>query len=190
MEILLASNSIRRKELLEEAGLNVKVVNNQVDESIVLETSNPREYVRRVSMLKMRKFIKDNKVLIKNNLVITADTVVYLNNEYIGKPYNETEVIQMISKLSGNYHEVYTGVAIYFNNKLYTLTNKSEVLFNKLSKEAILTYANTNLWIGKAGGYGIQDPNSLVSSYTGDINNIIGLPVKKVINLINKITKK
>lgn len=190
MEILLASNSIRRKELLEENGFKVLVVNNEVDESIILKINNPREYVRRVSMLKMRNFIKNNKVLLRGKTVITADTVVYFNNEYLGKPYNFNEVFQMISKLSGNYHKVYTGVSIYYNNKLYTLTSESEVLFRNLSRDEIRSYANTNLWMGKAGGYGIQDRNSLVSSYSGDINNVIGLPVSKVISLINKIVIK
>ena|SRR5690554_2763055 len=182
--LILASNSIRRKELLEEKGFNVQVVHNEVNEKSVKITKRPREYVRRIALLKMRKYLA---TYFENEVVITADTIVVLNNEYIGKPSNEEDTIRIVNMLNNKWHEVYTGVAVHYRNKKYTITEKSKVKFRNLSNQEIRNYSKTTFWHGKAGAYGIQDPNSLVEKHEGDLNNIIGLPVDKLIKLLKKI---
>lgn len=200
--IKLVSNSPRRLELLKKMGFGVTVIENNSNESIVKRVGNPREYVRKIAVLKLENYLKKynennlNVGINKKELILTADTIVYYDNFYIGKGINKEDVINTISILNNNWHEVYTAVAFYYNNKMYTLTDKSEVKFKALTRDEILKYAETNLWTGKAGCYGIQDNNNLVEKYKGSINNIIGLPVEKLLkvlknnNILNHLIKE
>lgn len=188
--ILLISNSPQRKKILSNNGYNVKVVNNSFDESSIKVLNNPREYVRNLARGKLDNYLKGNDLKDENVLILTADTIVYLNNKYYGKPKNSYEAHEMISELSGNTHHVLTGVALYYNKKCYTITDKSAVTFKLLNHLELSNYANSGKWEGKAGGYGIQEENGIIANYQGDITNIIGLPIVKLEKLFNKINYK
>lgn len=188
--ILLISNSPQRYQILNSSGYKVKVIDNNFDESKVNVLANPREYVRQLARGKLNNYLENNKLNNDEDLILTADTIVYLDNKYYSKPKNSKQAYQMISELASNTHFVLTGVAVYYKKKCYTITDKSAVTFNSLNHMQLLNYANSNKWEGKAGGYGIQEDNGIVNDYDGDITNIIGLPIIKLKKLFNKINYK
>jgi len=114
--------------------------------------------------------------------LLSADTIVVLDNEIINKPSDKDDAINMITKLSGRTHSVFTGVAIFFNDKVDTFFVKSDVTFKKLSIKEISDYCDTDEPYDKAGAYAVQGIGSfMVKSINGSYSNVIGLPVSEVI---------
>jgi len=177
-EIILASNSPRRKELLGMLGLEFSVIPDNTPECIDQQLS-PAEVV-----MALAKFKGDNvrKTLSKNRdaIIIAADTVVAIDGVVLGKPKSKADAEKMLSRLSGKSHNVYTGVYLIENlsGKSANFYEKTEVFFKNLDINEIKDYINTGEPMDKAGSYGIQNFGSLfVEKINGDYFNVVGLLV-------------
>ena len=124
-----------------------------------------------------------------DGIVLSADTVVCLDGKILGKPKTRQEAYDMLTSLSGNTHVVYTGVCIKKGAKSYVFYDKAKVTFHPLTQKQINAYINTGSPFDKAGGYGIQDDMGIafVKKVTGDLSCVIGLPMAKVTERLNKL---
>ncbi|MBP2240585.1 septum formation protein [Cytobacillus eiseniae] len=175
--LILASSSPRRKELLENLQLTFEVSSSDVDESFD-PALTPGEIVMELSRRKARAVSKDNAA----SFVIGADTVVVLDGTVLGKPLDKADAFTMLKALSGKEHSVYTGVSIIAQGKEKTFNVKTNVVFWELSDEEIHAYIHTGEPFDKAGSYGIQGFGSvLVKEIKGDYFSIVGLPVSRTV---------
>ncbi|MEG0050556.1 MAG: Maf family protein [Terrisporobacter sp.] len=185
MDMILASKSPRRREILENTKVKFSIQDSQIDE-VMIENEPPKETVMRLAYEKALKVANDNK----DALVIGADTIVVIDDTILGKPKDEAEAYNMIKLLSGKTHNVITGFALInlsLDKKVidYEL---STVTFKELSEESIKDYIKTNESLDKAGAYGIQGYGSLlVKEIQGDYFNIVGLPISKISNALKEI---
>ncbi|MGL5438919.1 MAG: Maf family protein [Filifactoraceae bacterium] len=185
MKIILASNSPRRKVLLSEANIQFIVKSKNIPENWDNKFS---PISTALSLAYQKGEIIANEE--QSSIVLSADTIVALENEIIGKPKNIYDAREIICKLNGNIHKVITAFSIICLEKSIKYLNYdiSYVKFKDLLDFQIDEYIKTDEPYDKAGAYGIQGLGSnLVEYYDGDINNIIGLPIKKVVNSLNKI---
>ena len=174
MEIILASQSPRRKELLTRIGLACRVSSPDVDESVEPGLS-PAETVEHLSLRKARAAAKNAR---PDDLIIAADTVVALDTDVLGKPRDEDDAFSMLSALSGRENRVYTGVTVLQGDRAVTEHEVTAVAFRALSPDEIRGYIATGEPLDKAGAYGIQGVGALlVSGIRGDYSNVMGLPV-------------
>ncbi|MGM9900076.1 MAG: Maf family protein [Bacilli bacterium] len=186
MQIILASQSPRRHELLELVKIPHKVVPSNSKE-IHKESSNPEDIVVDISLQKAREVAQR----FPNDLIIGADTIVVINNEILGKPHNEMEARTMLYKLSGNTHYVLTGVTVIYKDTIKQFVEKSEVTFCKMTEEEITDYIHNENVYDKAGSYAIQGMCSkYIESIKGDYYNIMGLPVCKLYHMLKEIMNK
>ena len=177
MDIILASQSPRRKELMGQIGLKFKVISPNVDEHMEGNPS-PAQLVEELSLRKARAVERqaDGEVLI-----VAADTVVALEGTVLGKPEDEREAFAMLSALSGNRHYVYTGVTVLRDGRAVTQHEVTTVTFRELEPDEISSYIATGEPMDKAGAYGIQGLGALlVSGIEGDYFNVMGLPVYRL----------
>lgn len=178
-KIILASTSPRRKELLEREGIDFIVDASFIDE-VMDETLEIKARLEKLATQKAKP-IHDKY---PTDIVIGADTVVLLDGQVIGKAKDENEARRILQSLSAREHEVYTGVAIYIQNQLYTFCEKTTICFKDI-RHLIDDYINSGEWKGKAGAYGIQGKAScFVSWIDGDKDNVIGLPVHQMMECI------
>ena len=186
-KIILASDSPRRKDLLKKSNISFRTISPQVEESFPsnLKGSEISDYLAK---LKADSF-KSN--LNKNEIVITADTIVWFKNEYIGKPKSIDETIQILKKMSNNFHTVITSVGITGLNRQIIFNEKSFVYFRELEDSEIYNYVKNFDTLDKAGGYGIQDWIGFVGvdKIEGSYTNIMGFPLSKFIKKINEFLK-
>ncbi len=175
MDIILASGSPRRKELLSAMGVrDFQIVIPDFDERSV-GPFPPADLVRRLAVGKGRAAAA---IVGEDTLVIAADTVVALDDEVLGKPRSEEEAKDMLRRLSGRTHRVFTGVTAMRQGRESTHYVCTEVTFRALTEEEISNYVRTGEPMDKAGAYGIQGVGAqLVSSISGDYFNVMGLPV-------------
>lgn len=177
--IILGSQSPRRNQLLADLGLKFEVQVKPVDETVPSDIPGS-EAAMYLAAYKWNAFREE--VAVKNQIVLTADTIVSLNKELIGKPADEAEALRMLSKMSGKMHEVFTGVKI--GNSFYAelFAVKTEVWFKELNEEEIDYYIKEYKPFDKAGAYGAQDWIGLtaVERLNGSFYNVMGLPVKEV----------
>ena len=174
MKVILASNTPRRIELLSREKIEFSVIPSDYAEPENFGIS-PEKYVEFLA------FNKANSVFEKyGGTVIGADTVVVYKGEILGKPKDESDAKRMLKSLSGNTHEVITGYAVISKNKVVKGHEKTFVTFNKLTDLQIENYVNSKSPLDKAGAYGIQDGDFLVSKFLGDYDNVVGLPVTKI----------
>ena len=175
-DIILASASPRRKELLTLAGVDFTVKAADVEE-VIPENASPDEVVMSLALQKAQAVSKDNA----DCIVIGSDTVVALDGVILGKPKDEENAREMLIARSGRSHTVYTGVAIIHGEKTKSFCEATEVVFNELSQEEILNYIATKEPMDKAGAYGIQGKGCvLVEKIVGDYFNVVGLPVSRL----------
>jgi len=186
MKIVLASQSARRKALLEEAGLQVIVDPSNADERSIKDT-DLKKLVLKISELKAKTVAKRHK----DSIIIAADTMVFFNNKEMGQPKDRDDAREMIKALNGKTHEVGTGITIIntATGKILQDLELSKVTLNNMSDAKIWEYLDTDQYIGKAGAYNIRDKEfkAFIKSYEGSYENIAGLPVKKVLEMIEKI---
>ena len=179
--IILASNSPRRRELLATLGLDFKIIADNTPEPMNVSL-RPDEVVCNLARFKGENVISSLNPLEKA-IVIAADTVVAMNGEILGKPKDEEDAEKMLMLLSGNVHSVYTGVFVKDTDtkKSVIFFEKTEVFFKKLDIDVIKDYINTGEPMDKAGAYGIQNLGSLfVEKINGDYFNVVGLPLSKL----------
>lgn len=184
--IILASNSPRRRELLSGLGLNYEVkLIKDVDESYPshLNGSEIPEFISRIKAAAYRPFMKEN------DLIITADTIVYANNEVLGKPQNREDAVKMLKTLSGHTHQVMTGVTITTHKFQKSFVSTSDVTFDNLTDVEINFYIDNYKPYDKAGAYGIQEWIGYigVSGIRGSYFNVMGLPIQKLYRELCKI---
>ena len=186
LPIFLASKSPRRKKLLKQLNLKFKSVDLHFHEKIN-DGENPIFLVKRLSIEKLNKAL----LKIKNGIIITADTIVVIDNHILGKPKNKIDARRILKKLSGRTHNVYTGYSIYNsdNNKIITDFEKTLVTFRKLTDYEIDDYISTGSPMDKAGAYGIQDDFGAVfiEKINGCYYNVVGLPLAKVYHSLLRI---
>lgn len=183
LPIILASKSPRRQELLRLMDLDFKIVLKEVDESYPEELS-PAEIAVYISEQKARAFMEHNE-----GIVITADTIVAYNNEILGKPEDARHAEEMLTKLSGSRHEVFTGVSLTYAENILSFYDMTEVYFRDLSKEQIQYYIEHYNPYDKAGAYGVQDWIGMVAveKIVGSYTNVMGLPTEKLYTALSAI---
>jgi len=184
-KIILASQSPRRKQILEWAEVPFDIIVSESDESF---PSNllPADAAIHIAKNKALSVIKNSRTDLP---VLAADTIVVLNNRIIGKPNNRAEAIKILSSLSGQQHQVITGVAILYQQKEILFTDITDVLFHDLNPAQIKYYVDHYKPYDKAGAYAIQEWIGVVGihSIAGDFYNVMGLPVSKVIRALETL---
>lgn len=185
--IILASGSPRRRELLSLIETDFEVITSDADET-PLETS-PDKIVEELSLRKAKDvFDKINgRNILKGDrlLIIAADTLVFIDDVRMGKPTSHEDAVKMLESLSGNVHEVYTGVTLILwkagETVITSFSEKTSVEFDKLTRQEIEGYVSTGEPMDKAGAYAIQGKSAkFVKSITGDYHNVVGLPVARL----------
>lgn len=189
MEIILASASPRRKELLAQIGLEFQIVVSDVEEKIT--KTAPAEIVEELSYQKAEAVL-NSLPADKEVLVIGADTIVAYGEEILGKPKDEQNAVKMLNMLQGNVHEVYTGVTLLYRNAqtgepadtpviTKTFHEMTKVHFYPMTEQEIAEYVSTKDPMDKAGSYGIQGFCArYISGIEGDYNNVVGLPIGRL----------
>ena len=188
--IVLASGSPRRKELLAKTGLKFSVVVSGGEEKA--ETSDPAETVEKLSLDKASAVADLLQAEKEPQLIIGADTVVACDGEILGKPSDREDAFRMLWKLQGQTHQVYTGVTLLLKKKhtwqAHTFSEKTDVQFYPVSREELVAYIETGEPMDKAGSYGIQGGFGIyVKGICGDYNNVVGLPVGRLVYELKKL---
>ena len=186
MNIILASSSPRRKELLERLNYPFEIILPDVDESILTYNSNSEQYC--ISLAEMKTKVVSQHY--PHALVIGADTIVVLEDQILNKPFDSSQAENMLSILSGKTHQVYTGVCLRCrgNNIQHTFAEITMVTFRKLDKQDILHYIETYPPYDKAGSYGIQDWSAVfVKNIQGCYDNVVGFPLSRFYQELKKL---
>ena len=181
-KLILASQSPRRRDLLEQAGIDFSVIPSNFDESSV-KLSSPDVYVRQLAESKARDISEQYPA----SWVIGADTIVFIDGTILGKPGSESEARTMLKSLSGKTHQVLTGycVCCQGSDRFFSDAVKTDVRFKKLTEKEIDWYINSGEPFGKAGAYAIQGIGAfLVKRIDGSYTNVVGLPICEVVELL------
>ncbi len=184
-KIILASSSPRRKAFFKEMGLEFKNKVIPVNEDFPTGLSG----IEIANHITRKKTVPFLDIVKEKQIIITADTIVWHDNKFMGKPENESEAKDMLKKLSNSTHEVITAVGFLQKQKLEIIHEVSKVTFRKISNLEIEKYIKSGLPFDKAGSYGIQDSfgNINITHIEGSFTNVIGLPVAQVFEKINEI---
>ena len=175
MRIILASQSPRRRELLERMGLTCFEIIPAKGEEVMDPALSPEQLVESLSAQKAAEVAAQAG---PDDLIIAADTVVALDGRVLGKPGSPDKAREMLAALSGREHQVFTGFTVRRGEKAVTGHEATQVLFRALSEEEIISYVATGESMDKAGAYGIQGRGCvLVEGIRGDYYNVVGLPV-------------
>ncbi|MFT6103509.1 MAG: septum formation protein [Granulosicoccus sp.] len=184
MFIYLASQSSRRRELLEQIGVDYKTLTVNVEEQRH-DNELPTEYVQRLSYDKASA----GAALKQDFPVLGADTIVALNDQVLEKPSSEQDAINMLLRLSGNTHSVMTAITMIMGDRIETRMNVTSVRFRPISEVEALKYWQTGEPKDKAGGYGIQGKAAIfVEEIQGSYSSVVGLPLFETAQLINDFT--
>lgn len=188
MNIILGSQSPRRRELLAGLDLSFDSVNIQADESYPssLQAGDIPIYIARAKALAYRDKLKED------DLLITADTIVWCDGQMMGKPVNDAEAKLMLRHLSGKTHQVYTAVCFARKKYFDDFVDKTDVSFRLLTDDEIDYYVTTYKPFDKAGAYGIQEWIGFigVTAINGSYFNVMGLPVEKVYDYLSRYSGK
>lgn len=178
MKIVLGSASPRRSELLSQMGFEFRILKADCSEEFD-ETSSPEKIVLSIAEQKANALKTE---VYPDELLICADTIVYLNNEVIGKPIDTEDAVRLLHKISGKKHEVYTGVIVNFNGTSSSFAVRTSVYFRDLTSAEIEHYVTQFKPFDKAGSYGIQDWIGLigVEKIEGSYANVMGLPTHEL----------
>lgn len=178
-KIFLASKSPRRKQLLAGMGINFETISKDTEEDFD-DTLNPEEIARMLSQKKSEAFAENE--LPSNYLLITADTIVVLEQTIINKASDDQEAAKMLQLLSGKTHQVITGITLRSREKTLSFSEQSEVVFDTLSQEDIARYIQHYQPFDKAGAYGIQEWIGYIGikKINGSFYNVMGLPTHRL----------
>lgn len=187
MQMILASGSPRRRELLEMLGLEFEVCPAKGGEHPP-EHAGPEEIVLALSEAKAREVAEHSG---SENVIIAADTIVWLDGALLGKPHDEAEAAWMLRALSGREHEVWTGVCIIKGDEKLAAAERTYVKFRDLTEDEISAYIATGEPMDKAGAYGAQGYASIfVEGIRGDFFNVMGLPICRLGKMLDKLGVK
>jgi septum formation protein len=178
-QFILASQSPRRQYLMNELGIPYTILSHEVDE-VYPDDLKRGEIALYLSALKADAF--SNEEIGENTILITADTIVWMDGECIGKPTDADDAIRMLTRLSGNMHSVYTGVCLQCAGKRRVFEVRTDVYFRPLTREEIVHYVEEYKPLDKAGAYGIQEWIGYigVSRIDGCYFNVMGMPVQRL----------
>ena len=186
-EIILASASPRREQLLKQIGVIFRVIPSEADETNTTGLQ-PAEYVKQCALAKAKAVAAQGN---QDDIVIGADTVVALTEVMFGKPTGAVDAAQMLQQLSGRTHSVWSGLAVLAPQRSFVTAVETKVTLAELSAQQIERYVASGEPLDKAGAYAIQGvAGKFIEEVQGDIDNVIGLPVKHVIEVIETLTKK
>ena len=195
-KIVLGSASPRRRELLQQIGMEFSIITSDCEESITKMT--PEEVVQELSLMKAKdvfsKIKREDRVPDTSEvLVIGADTIVALEGEILGKPHSKENAISMLNHLQGKTHQVYTSVSFVWEENgeilAHTFFECTEVEVLPMTKEEIAYYVNLDTCMDKAGAYGIQNEFACyVKGIKGDYNNVVGLPIGRVYQELKQLS--
>ena len=196
--IILASQSPRRKMLLEWARVSFEVIVSESNEEFPASLTKQEVpiYIALQKALAVKEKVKNGNL--KNNLnnqydvnacIVAADTIVVLENEILEKPLNRDHAIDSLLKLAGKTHQVITGVSILYQSEIYSFSETTQVTFHPLTKSQIEFYVDEYKPYDKAGGYAIQEWIGVVGiqSIQGDFYNVMGLPVSSLLQQLQKL---
>ena len=183
MKLILASNSPRRRELLSKLPYPFEIVPSGVEENSA--ATDPTQLVQELAQLKASDVFQKHP----DCIVLGCDTVVDFNGEVFGKPHSHSDASRMLHALSGKTHYVHTGVCILSPVGNWLFCDSTAVTFRNLSDEEIADYISSGEADGKAGAYGIQDDSHFAASFVGDFDNVVGLPVYRVKEILDNIYK-
>jgi len=177
--ILLASKSPRRQDMLKDLGLEFELITKDGIEEIYPEGLDINEIPIFLSKLKADAFLEDMKI---NDLLITADTIVCIGNEVLGKPKDKADAQKMLRNLSGKSHQVISGVCLKTKDKEVSFSTATKVVFKNLTDDEIEYYIDNYKPFDKAGAYGIQEWIGYIGieSIEGSYFNVVGLPIQRL----------
>ena len=180
--IILASASPRRKEILELADLDFDIMPSNAEE-ITTKTA-PHEVVMELATIKAKDIYEKSD---EQSVIVGADTVVAYQGQILGKPKDEADAKRMLSMLSGQTHEVYTGVCVIEDGEAKTFYEETKVTFYEISDEQIDHYIKSGEPMDKAGSYGIQGKAAIfIKGIEGDYYNVVGFPIARFLQEITK----
>lgn len=179
--VILASSSPRRKEILADMGVKYEVIPANIDESEI-KSRFPFLLVEKLAKAKAEHIACEHR----SDTVIAADTIVVLDGKVYGKPHDRARAFEMIKSLNGRTHVVYTGFCVTCEGKKVVACVKSLVTFKTLTDEQIYAYIDDCKPFDKAGAYGIQDKR-IVKKYSGSYSNIMGLPKEKLGDILVRV---
>ena len=186
INLVLASNSPRRKKIMKEMGLDFEIIPSNYDEKIETDDFS----YEKIEDLATQKCLDVYRRADENALVLAADTVVVLHNKILGKPHTKENAYKMLKELSGNTHSVVTAICA-INKKTKqaaTLSTTSYVKFADLTDEMINNYIDEYSPLDKAGSYGIQElPDGYIEKFEGSFENIVGLSPESVNRVLNQL---
>jgi septum formation protein len=183
--IILASASPRRRELLEKLGVENLRVRPAKGEERMPDTDDPAEIVRTLSRQKAEEVARTAE---GDDVVVAADTIVWLDGEALGKPKDEEDAKAMLRRLSGRTHSVFTGVCVLCGGTLLSEAEESRVRFRPMSEKEIASYVASGEPMDKAGAYGAQGLAGLfVRRIEGSFSNVMGLPLCRLGNMLKKV---
>ena len=188
---ILASQSPRRKTLLEWAEIPFEIIVSDIDESYPasLAIEEVPAFIAKNKALAVKEMILSTKPVLANACIIAADTVVVLDQKIIGKPSNKEQAMESLMALSGQTHKVITGVVLLYQDREICFCETTLVEFHALTHEQIEFYVDKYQPYDKAGGYAIQEWIGVVGikKITGDFYNVMGLPVSKLVQKIKQL---
>lgn len=188
-QFVLASQSPRRKQLLEWAEIPFEIIVSDADESYPdgLTMDEVAIFIAKSKALAVQDLLNGRNDI--NKIIIAADTIVVLNDEVIGKPKDRDDAISILKKLSGQKHKVITGVVLLSNEKTIAFADTTEVEFHPLTGEQVIFYVDKYMPYDKAGAYAIQEWIGVVGikNIKGDFYNVMGLPVSRVVQALEKL---
>lgn len=188
MNIILASGSPRRRELMEMLGAPDLLIIPAVGDEVDVPGRGPEETVLTLSRAKADEVAEHRP---SEDVIIAADTIVWLDGEILGKPLSKDEAVSMLKALSGREHSVFTGVTVRRGEELICEVEQTQVRFRAVSDEEIRDYVKTGEPMDKAGAYGAQGLGALlVEAINGDFFNVMGLPLCRLGQMLNKLGVK
>jgi septum formation protein len=184
MQIVLGSQSPRRREILSYFDIPFKQVASNFDEDSIPFDGDPMAYANRLARAKAAILLPQ----FPHDLILTADTIVYRNGKIYGKPRNHQEAFSSLKELVGQWHSVFTGLTLCHNQREYQAIEETRVLFNLLTDHQIETYYKKIPYADKAGGYMIQESGGLIiKRIEGCYYNVLGLPINSLQQLFKPV---
>jgi septum formation protein len=179
--LILASNSPRRKEILNFFSIPFKIVDSKFDEKKVVFIFDPQSYAIEIAENKAKN-LNDNYF---EDIIISADTIVYANNKIYTKPKDASDAYQMLNELSNSWHQVFTAVCVKHKDKIFSGIEETKILFHPLKEKQIKKYHEIFYFSDKAAGYAIQKAGSIIiKKMIGCYYNVMGMPINTLKNLL------